>query len=285
MTIQEALAYGRSRLRHTSPTAQLDARLLLQHILGVSHSYLIAHEDERLTAAQAQHYHTLVGRARQKEPIPYLIGQAPFYGLDFLVTPAVLIPRPETEQLVAAALAWAAERLAFGLDKPLCVVDVGTGSGCIAVALARHLPQARIDAVDISADALAVARQNARRLAPGRVLFHQGHLLAPIQHRLDLITANLPYVGDEEWTTLDDGVKLYEPVLALKGGPGGLELVRDLLQQAMSSLNTGGAIFLEVGWQQGPAGRQLAQSYFLEAQIEVIPDHAGHDRIVAIKTG
>ena len=285
MTIQEALAYGRSQLRHTSHTPQLDARLLLQHILSVSHTYLIAHDDEQLTAAQAQQYHTLVGRARQKEPIPYLIGQAPFYGLDFLVTPSVLIPRPETEQLVNAALAWAEARHSLPPDRSLRIVDVGTGSGCIAVVLARQLPYAHVDAVDISAGALAIARQNARRLAPGRIHFHQGQLLAPIQRQPDLIAANLPYVGDEEWTALDDGVKLYEPVLALKGGFGGLELVQELLQQAMSSLNTGGAIFLEVGWQQGPAARRLAESYFPEAQIEVIPDYAGHDRIVAIKTG
>lgn len=281
MTIQEALAYGRSQLRHTSPTAQLDARLLLQHILGISHSYLIAHDDEELTVTQARQYQTLVSRAGQKEPVPYLIGHAPFYGLDFLVTPAVLIPRPETEQLVDAALAWARNRQ----TSSLYVVDVGTGSGCIAVVLAGNLPQAHVDAVDISPDALALARQNAQRLAPDRIHFHQGSLLAPIRHQPDLVIANLPYVGDEEWTTLDDGVKLYEPVLALKGGPSGLELIRELLQQARSRLNTGGAIFLEVGWRQGSAVRQLAQSYFPEAQAEIIPDYAGHDRIVAIKTG
>lgn len=285
MIIREALAFGQSQLRHTSPTPDLDARLLLQHVLAVSHSYLIAHDDEHLTQTQAQQYQALINRARQKEPIPYLVGHAPFYGLDFLVTPAVLIPRPETEQLIDAALAWVEQRQLPPQDEAFGVVDVGTGSGCIAIILARRLPQARVDAVDISADALAVASHNAGRLAPGRVHFHQGHLLAPIRYQPDLVIANLPYVGDEEWTTLDDGVKLYEPVLALKGGPGGLEIVGELLLQATVKLNTGGAIFLEVGWRQGSVAQQLARSYFPEAQIDVLPDYAGHDRIVAIKTG
>ncbi|HEX6385491.1 MAG TPA: peptide chain release factor N(5)-glutamine methyltransferase [Anaerolineae bacterium] len=285
MTVQEALAFGHSQLRHTSPTPALDARLLLQYLLGVDHSFLVAHDDEPLTIDQEQQYQALISRARQKEPIPYITGTAPFYGLDFLVTPAVLIPRPETEQMVDAALVWARERLSSQPDTPLRLVDVGTGSGCIAIILARNLPQARVDAVDVSADALAIARQNAQRYAPSRVHFHLGHLLTPVDHQPDLITANLPYIGNEEWTTLDDGVKLYEPVLALRGGPGGLEVIEELLKQATLSLSAGGAIFLEVGWQQGPAARQLAQSYFPEAQVGVIPDYAGRDRIIALRTG
>jgi release factor glutamine methyltransferase len=190
-----------------------------------------------------------------------------------------LIPRPETEQLVEAAIHWARPR------QPLRVADIGTGSGCIAVILALHLPESHIDAVDISADALAVAQQNAQRHVPGRIHFHLGHLLRPLLHQPDLITANLPYVADGEWTMLDDGVKLYEPAVALRGGPDGLDLIRQLLQQATSRLNPGGAIFLEVGWRQGPAAQRLAQAYFATAQIDLMADYAGHDRIVAIKRG
>lgn len=277
MTIAEALANGRIQLR-ASPTPQLDARLLLQHVLQVNRSYLVAHSDQPLTAVQIQQYHRLLKQAQQHVPIPYLTGQAAFYGFTFYVDTAVLIPRPETEHLVEAALAWAQSR------PSLKIVDVGTGSGCIAVALAHYLPQATVAAVDISAAALAVARKNARRHTPGRIHFYQGHLLAPISYQPNLITANLPYVTDEEWTMLDDGVKLYEPASALKGGADGLDLIRQLLQQATAKLNAGGAIFLEIGWQQGPQAQQMARSYFPQAQVEIIPDYAGHDRVVAIKT-
>jgi release factor glutamine methyltransferase len=253
--------------------------LLLQHSLQVGHPFLVAHRDRALTGEQEQKYRRLIERAGQKEPVPYLVGQAPFYGLEFIVNPAVLIPRPETEQLVEAAVHWANVR------RPWRIADIGTGSGCIAVTLALHLPQSRVDAVDISAEALAVAQQNAQRHAPGRIHFHLGHLLTPLLHQPDLITANLPYVADGEWTMLDDGVKLYEPAVALRGGPDGLDLIRQLLQQATSKLNPGGAIFLEVGWRQGPAAQHLAQTYFPTAQIDLMADYAGHDRIVAIKCG
>jgi release factor glutamine methyltransferase len=200
-------------------------------------------------------------------------------GFDFIVSPAVLIPRPETEQLVAEALSWAATH------RPFHAADAGTGSGCIAVCLARRLPHTRVEAVEVSAVALEIARQNERRHAPGRIQFHLGHLLDPISHPLDLIVANLPYVTTGEWTMLDDAVKLFEPAVALRGGDDGLNLIEQLLQQATSKLNPGGAIFLEIGWQQGPSALKLARSYFPAGRIHVSPDLAGHDRIVTITTG
>lgn len=278
MNIQEALAYGRNRL-HTSPSPDLDARLLLQYVLQADHSFLVAHGEEALTAEQERQYRRLVDRAHQKVPIPYLTGHVSFLGLDIKVSPAVLIPRPETEQLVEEAIAWAKPR------QPLQVVDVGTGSGCVAIALAMHLPQATVEATDVSAEALAIARHNAQRHALEGIRFHQGHLLAPISQPPDLVVANLPYVGDHEWTMLDDGVKLYEPAVALRGGPDGLDLIGQLLHQATSKLKPGGAIFLEIGWQQGPTAQRLAQSYFPRAHVDVILDYVGHDRIVVIKTG
>ncbi|MCB8921048.1 MAG: peptide chain release factor N(5)-glutamine methyltransferase [Ardenticatenaceae bacterium] len=276
MTIREALALGREQLQHVSPTAVLDTRLLLQFVLGVTHSFLVAHDDEELTAVQQQQYTALLRRAQQKEPIPYLIGTAPFYGMDFAVSPAVLIPRPETEELVELAINWARPRGAVQ------AVDVGTGSGCIAISLAANLPQAQVTAVDISPAALAIAQQNAHHHTPGRIQFHQGALLSPLSHSVDLIAANLPYITDEEWTDLDDGVKLYEPAVALKGGLDGLSLIQTLLYEATTKLNPGGLILLEIGWQQGAAALTLAQSVFPTAQVQVLPDLAGHDRIVRI---
>jgi release factor glutamine methyltransferase len=280
MNVSEAWEYGRSYLPH-SPSAKLDARLLLEHVLGVSHSWLAAHGDEGLTAVQETQYRQLIERAARHEPVPYLVGHAPFFDLDFIVTSAVLIPRPETEQLVELAVDWARERPSIHL------VDAGTGSGCIPVTLARRLPQAVIEATDISAAALEIARQNAQKFTPhcppNQIQFHQGHLLDPIHQPIDLLIANLPYVTDAEWTMLDDGVKWYEPAAALKGGSDGLDLIRQLLQQAVTKLNSGAAVFLEIGWRQGTAVHNLAQSIFPAAQIELVQDFAGHDRIVVIK--
>ncbi len=276
MTIDEALAYGRFHLPH-SPSPHLDSRLLLEHVLQVNHAYLIAHGDELLTAVQETQFRAFINRAQQHEPIPYVTGTAPFFDMDLSVTPAVLIPRPETEMLVEQAAEWAKAQ-----KQPVTIVDVGTGSGCIPIALARQLPQAKISAVDISPDALEIARKNAAIFVPSRIQFHQGHLLTPITHSIDLITANLPYVTDAEWTLLDDGVKLHEPSLALRGGTDGLDLIRELLQHAVSKLSASGAIFLEIGWQQGSATQALAAEVFPDAQIDLIQDYAGHDRIVVI---
>ena len=284
MTIQQALAWARRQLQ-ASPTAAGDARLLLQYVMGVAHSYLAAHPQQRLQDDEETAFRALVARAVKREPIPYITGEAPFYGLTFKVTPDVLIPRPETELLVEHTIAWAEEHEAQ------YIVDVGAGSGCIAVTLARHLPQAMILAIDVSAAALTVARENATRHGvagqsgeKGRVTFVQGSLLEPLAQRPDLIVANLPYITDEEWTAIDDGVKWYEPAGALRGGPDGLDFIRRLLHQARSRLEPGGAIFLEIGWRQGPAARDLAQSVFPAARVTVIPDYGGHDRIITIRT-
>ncbi|MBP8948789.1 MAG: peptide chain release factor N(5)-glutamine methyltransferase [Candidatus Promineofilum sp.] len=277
ITIRQAWRDGRAQL-HRSPSPALDARLLLAHALGRDHAYLVAHDDELLSAEQAAAFAQLLARAAADEPIPYLTGRAPFYGQEFAVAPAVLIPRPETEQLVEVAIGWARRR------GRLRVADVGTGSGCIAVTLARHLPAAEVAAVDVSAAALAVARSNAERLAPGRVALVRGDLLAAFGPGLDLIAANLPYVTRQEWTALADGVKSYEPALALDGGTDGLDAIRALLPQAAERLRPGGLVLLEIGWRQGEAAAALARAAFPAARIAVRPDFAGHDRLVVIET-
>ena len=277
MTIREAWENGRFQLTPTSPTPQLDARLLLEHILSVSHSQLVAHDNDPMPATSMAAYQALLDRAGRTEPIPYLIGHAPFFEMDLAVSPAVLIPRPETEELVTQAVMagrhWTAPRL----------VDVGTGSGCIAIALARKLPQAQITAVDLSPSALAIARQNASRYAPNRIAFVRGSMLEPVLGPFDLIITNLPYVTTAEWTELDDGVKLFEPRLALDGGSDGLRLVRDMLRQAVDKLTDDGVVLLEVGWQQGTAVATFAQTLFPTASITLQPDFAGYERFVIVE--
>lgn len=278
MTIREALQWARGRLR-TSTSPYRDARILLQHILDVGHTHIAAHPEQALSSAQERQFRTFVKRAEKLEPIPYITGEATFYGLEFAVTPAVLIPRPETEHLVDEAVAWAQEGAA-----PF-IVDVGTGSGCIAVLLARRLPQARIVAVDVSEAALDVARRNVERHGVAqRVDLQKGILLDRVEKPVDLIVANLPYISDSEWTVVDDAVKWYEPVTALRGGPDGLDLIRRLLRQATTHLRPGGALILEIGWRQGDSAREMAQTFFPEAQITVKPDFAGRDRLVVIET-
>lgn len=252
---------------------------MLQDVLGVDHAYLAGHPEELLTAAQEEKFQKLVARAVEREPIPYILGEADFFGLRFNVTPAVLIPRPETELLLEAALEWAKSHNAQR------IVDVGTGSGCIAITLARHLPQVQIAATDVSPEALAIARQNAgRHQVADRIDFFQGSLLQPVMESIDLLVGNLPYVSDDEWTSLDDTIKWYEPAGALRGGPDGLDLIRRLLRQARIRLTRGGAIFLEIGWRQGRAAQELARSIFPTAHTSVRPDYAGHDRLIIIET-
>ena len=192
---------------------------------------------------------------------------------------AVLIPRQETELLVQMALSWT------GGKEHLEIIDVGTGSGCIAVTLALLLPEATISAGDISENALAVARDNAaRHCVSDRIHFFHAPFLESISRKYDLVIANLPYVTDHEWTALDVGVKLYEPEIALRGGPDGLAHIRNLLQETAEQLAPGGAIFLEIGWSQGQDVLDIAQSCFPQAEVNVHQDLAGLDRIVSITT-
>ena len=282
MTIRKALETGRKTLS-ASPSPALDTCLILEYVLDTSHSYIIAHDETIMSPTQEYRFLSLLERARNGEPIPYLVGKTNFYGLEIKVTPSVLIPRPETEQLVNLALEWIA-RPSRRQRQPL-IVDVGTGSGCIALALASALPLTRIEATDVSKAALEVAEENARALGlENRVDFYNGQYLNPIVDEPDLIVANLPYIADHEWTTLAVGVKWHEPDVALRGGSDGMDGIRQLLAQAGNRLAPGGAIILEIGWKQGEAAKLLAKSTFPSAQIDVKKDLSGHDRVVCIYT-
>jgi release factor glutamine methyltransferase len=280
MNLSEAIDLGKSQLiRSSSP--YLDARILLEDVTTYNHSQIIAHPELELDSEQEHQYLKAIRRAGAGEPIPYITGYAYFSGLKIIVDPTVLIPRPETEILVNAAVDWA--NSSSNHQKTLMIVDVGTGSGCIAIALALKLKDATIVAVDSSKSALQIAGNNAElHDVSNQITFLPGNLLDSIKSVPDLIVANLPYIADHEWSLLDDGVKWFEPASALRGGIDGLEMIGGLLKVAKSKLAPGGAIFLEIGWQQGIESRRIAEELFPAATVEVSADYAGHDRLLSI---
>ncbi len=275
-TVREWLLWGRDQL--SGEAAALEAEVLLAWAGGWTRVQLFADLGEVLPGNVAGHYQKAIRRRQEHEPVAYIVGERWFYGLPFWVTPAVLVPRPETEELVEKALVACA-----GMGE-LWLADVGCGSGVLAVALARNLPQARVVAVDISAAALVVARENARRhKVASRITFVQGDLLAAVAGPFHLIVANLPYVSQAEYEALPPDVQLYEPESALFGGEDGLEPLRRLLPQVRHRLLAGGTFIAEIGWQQGKEALRLTAAHLPGAEASVEMDLAGEMRFLVIK--
>ncbi len=282
MTVQEALRLGAQLLAEvSSDEANLEAELLLGHALGLDRAHLYQRLRQPLTREEESAYRALLGRRLQREPTAYIVGGRDFYGLSLEVTPAAMIPRPETELLVDMTLAFLAPRV----SAPECrVVDVGVGCGAIALALAANLPpQVWVIGIDVSHEALALARRNAERLGlTQRVRFLRGDLLGPLAAPVDVIMGNLPYVKTADWEAAPPEIRCFEPRQALDGGPDGLRLIERLLRQAPAYLKPGGAVFLEIGEEQGEAARRLASQAFPEADAEVRQDLAGLDRVLVV---
>ncbi len=279
-TVGAALRAAAEALAARSESPQMEAQVLLSRLLDLDRARLLAYPERTLTPNQRSRYESLVRQRAGGVPLPYLTGRRAFYRHEFVVSPEVLIPRPETEHLVEAGLAWAGARAPHG--EGLTLVDVGTGSGAIAVSLAAALPRATVHAIDISPTALAVACCNARRVGVTNVRFHQGHLLEalPAAAPLDLVAANLPYIPSAELESL--AVARHEPRLALDGGPDGLALFRQLLRQAPARVAPSFCLLLEVGAGQGRAVQELCRAAFPGARIRVVRDYAGHDRVVEV---
>lgn len=278
ITLGQAINDARQRLMPVSQSASLDAQLLMAAVLNADRAHVIAHPERVLTTAQASAYAALVRRRADGEPVAYLLGYRAFYDRVFRVSPAVLVPRPETEHLVEAALATIAGRA-------LTVVDVGTGSGAIAVTVKANAPQITMHATDISPDALAVAHANATEQGTD-VIFHQGDLLAPLLAaglRADLILANLPYIAAGELASL--AVARHEPHLALDGGPDGLALFQRLFAQVPAATTPGATLLLEIGADQGESVPALARTQLPVREITVTQDYAGFDRLVQLTLG
>jgi release factor glutamine methyltransferase len=276
-TLAEASEYSSSRLKKISDTPVLDTQVLLAHILGKTRSWVLAHPEHQLIPQEIKEFYKALKELESGIPLPYVLGSWEFFSLEFKLTPDVLIPRPETELLVEQAIDWLHEHPGRRRG-----VDVGTGSGCIAVTLAHEVSDLALAASDISMQALRVAQVNAsRHQVNERIQFIQADLLPHTSKGYDLICANLPYIP----TSTLKKLKVYgrEPSQALDGGADGLDIISRLLEQSRSQLVPGGILLLEIEAAQGEATMALAERLFPGAQVELSADLAGHDRILAIK--
>ena len=251
---------------------RLAAEVLLMHALECDRAHLLAHPERVLTPDEANQYHSFVHERASGKPTQYITGHQEFWGLDFLVSEAVLIPRPETEHSVEAVLELV--RADSAIKK---IVDVGTGSGCIALALAKELTDREIHATDISEVALAIAQDNAGRLNLERVQFRQCDLLSDVKAGIyDLIVSNPPYVGKDEPEKVQKIVRDWEPEVAVFGGATGLEIYARLVPQAFNSLRSGGWLVMEIGFSIEQPIRNLLKDW---SKVEVKPDLQGIPRV------
>lgn len=279
--VGRALVSAARRLRGLGfETPQLDAQVILAHVLGVDRAWLFAHHDHELNSNELDSFTTLITRHMNDEPVAYLVGRQEFYGIEIQVDERTLIPRPETELLVDAVLS----QIEMLGERAVTVADVGTGSGAIAIAVATNAPHALIYGVDLSADALQVASENVWRTdLEDRVQLLRGDLLAPLACPVDIVVANLPYISQNDYRNLDRTVRNFEPKLALEAGPEGLDAIARLLRQASAKLKPAGAIFLEIGCDQGQAVLALVDESLPQARyVDLRQDYNGRDRIVAI---
>ncbi len=275
-SIGAALHAATLRLRAVSDTGRLDAELLLAHVLGISRTRLLASLPDLLPVESADAFWTLIARRTDLEPVAYLVGEREFYGLRLRVDPRVLVPRPETEVLVARAL-----EIMAGDPKQdgWRVADIGTGSGAIAVAVAANAPEAHVFAVDLSCSALDVARLNVERYGLGdKISLLHGDGLKPLPGPVDLLLSNPPYTILDE---VDENVRRHEPHLALDGGEDGLAVIRELFTDAPRYLE-GGAMLIELAIWQGSTATALAREAFPNAVVRLHRDLTGRERVLEI---
>lgn len=269
MTVQTALLNAAKQLHNSE--AALEAQLLLQHVLKVNHAWLITHQQDTLSDAAYQRFHALLQRRVIGEPIAYILGEREFYGLKLQVTADTLIPRPDTETLVEAAL----ERIA---DKAFQVLDLGTGTGAVALAIAHHRPQAQLTAVDASQKALDVAKSNARQLNIENVSFHLSDWYEAVtQQTFDMIVSNPPYIEQQD-PHLSKGDLRFEPHGALVAGNDGLADIRKILVDCLVYLKPQGWLLLEHGYQQAHAVQDLMAEAGL-VEVATLQDLGRNDRV------
>lgn len=280
MNLKEALTQASGRIG--GETAALEAQVLLAHLLSRTRTWILAHLEVDLTAAQVQAMQQALARLGMGDPLPYVLGHWEFFGLEFGLSPHVLIPRPETELLVEQAIAWLQVH-----PGRRSVLEIGTGSGCIAISIARHIHDAEFIASDVSFEALTLARDNARRhQVAEQITFLQADLFSafpasgPYAHGFGLICSNPPYIP----TAVLQGLKVFphEPVRALDGGPGGLSTISRLLEGARNLLGEPGLLLIEIDSSQGRRARSKARNLFPAERIDVHRDLSGRDRLLSI---
>ncbi|MCH7492210.1 peptide chain release factor N(5)-glutamine methyltransferase [Patescibacteria group bacterium] len=285
MTIQKTLLTAINKLRQASITsATLDAEILLSHVLKRSKEYLLSYPEKKISANLSRTYKSLILRRQRGLPTAYLTNNKEFYGLNFFVNQHVLIPRPATETIVEEAIKEVRQLQLADKAKKIIIADVGTGSGCIAVTLAKYLKNVRLYAIDISSSALTVAKKNAQsHKVSSKISFVAGNLLTAIKitkknPAIDLIVANLPYLTKYELSAVR-----YEPKLALLGGKMGLEYIDQLIAQVPRVLADDGVILLEVSPTQVTVVEHVAKQHFPDKNISFIKDLSGQERVVKIK--
>jgi release factor glutamine methyltransferase len=287
VTIQQALLKAIIKLRNKkSASAHLDAEVLLAAVLNKPKGYLIAYSDKSLSSSQLVKFNSLISRRLNGLPVAYLTGHKEFYGLDFYINKNVLVPRPETETLAECAIKYAREKISQNEKNKLIIAEIGTGSGCLAITLAKYLPQTRLIATDISPAALSVARKNAGlHHVQGKIKFVKADLLSAFfigkkikLPRPDIIVANLPYGTRKEWQNVH-----HEPQIAVNGGKLGLEKIDQLISQSPRALGLNGLILLEISPTQTEALRYLVLQHWPDKNLIIVKDLAGRDRVAIIK--
>jgi release factor glutamine methyltransferase len=259
---------------------RMNAELLLMFVLDCDRAHFFSHPERELTADEESCYIEVVNERARGVPSQYIVGHQEFWGLDFIVNPSVLIPRPETEHLIETVLSLAQSHPPSA--PPFKMIDVGTGSGAIAIALAKEFPTAEIHAADISADALEVARANAARLRFDRVQFHQSDVLADIARdaTFDFVISNPPYVALSEEDKVQDVVKKFEPRVAVFAGTHGLDIIRRLIPQSREALRPGGWLLMEIGFSMSEAVMQLLSDW---TDVHSVPDLQGIPRVIVAR--
>jgi release factor glutamine methyltransferase len=283
--LKQALLAAITRLTVSQvPSPRMNAELLLMFTLGCDRAFLHAHSERELTADEQRRYDRALAERSRGVPAQYITGHQEFWVMDLIVSPAVLIPRPETEHVIESVLELAPAERAGGQVCPphtilLRIADVGTGSGCIALALAKELPQAEIHAVDISPAALEIARANAaRHQLDSRIQFHQADLLAGFEtNSFDFVVSNPPYVGESEADQVQLEVRKFEPRTAVFAGPTGLEVIARLIPQAHSALKPGGWLVMEISGTIADETKHLLRAW---NEVRIAPDLQGIPRVV-----
>ena len=259
-----------------SSTPELDSQLLLAHVLGMERARMLVDPPEEIPLAARELFRRMLSRRAAGEPLFYITGSKGFHNYVFGVSPSVLIPRPETEELVEAVLS------RFSNEPPMSAADVGTGSGCIAVTLGLERPSWRVTALDVSENALDVARENARRLGATNVEFARSDLLSGVKGNFDLVVSNPPYVDFAQSESLQVEIREHEPPVALYADEGGLKVIRDLVAQSADRLKPGGAFFCEMGFDQKTAVEKLFDPA-VWGGLEFLKDLSGHCRVATAR--